>query len=56
MTIAKVNSSNDEDVVRIDACDGAALLARVELPLEWFAKALMGRSCVPAEFRTDRKE
>lgn len=55
LTIAKVNAGDGSKTIRIDACDGAKLLSRVELRIEDFAEALMGLGCVPADFRTTRK-
>lgn len=54
LTISRLHGADEGKRVRIDACDGSKLLARIEIDVETFAMAVMGLGAVPAEFRTTR--
>jgi hypothetical protein len=44
----------EDEIVRIDVQDGSALLARIEVKIDDFARALMGLGLVPVKFTTKR--
>jgi hypothetical protein len=47
---------NEAISVRIEAKRGRQILARIHLPLEQFAEALMGKGAVVASFTTTGEE
>lgn len=53
--ISRLYGPDDDKVVRIDAKAGARLLGRVELSLEDFAAAVMGRGAVPGAFTNEHR-
>lgn len=54
LTIAKVNAGDGNNFVRIDLQDKGKLLSRAEMPLEAFARALMGEGRVYVIFTDER--
>lgn len=54
ISIARMHGADDGKVVRIDVQRGPELYARVEIPLEDFAAAVMGLGRVKAHYTTSR--